>query len=497
MSLQAPTTSTAAEAPDDLPIPPRHRTLKRAGLALLAGVVIVVLVHVSWGCEARRRLDAAIATYRARGELVTLDDFRAAFPPLPDRENAAKLYEEAGRLIWRRPAPTTPEGEPSAQPEAVLEELRRNTGQAVALVRKARALPRANWGVKLDSPTVGTMLPWLSPQRDLSRALNSAALDSHAQGDDGEAVERLRDALDHAHKIGGESPFLLCHLVHLSCAANAISTIETLAPGLRVTIDGHSGAASPEQVRALIGNLLDERRLREQWRQVGAGERMLALDSAAYLSDGGVEILGYVATPTPSTPVLRPVVFALRPMFELDAVFMMDHLTHWTDAGLEESYPAACAAMPRFPGRVNAYDGFAHLLAWTLLPSYERAITLTFRAIATRRMAATALAIRLYETDYGARPDRLDDLVPEYLPAVPADPFAADNRPLGYLPDAPRALLYSVGENGMDEGGTYKLRSGGWIDYDALDIPFFLDAPPPIAPASSQAVEDDGQPGGQ
>ena len=67
-------------------------------------------------------------------------------------------------------------------------------------------------------------------------------------------------------------------------------------------------------------------------------------------------------------------------------------------------------------------------------------------------MAATGLAIRLYEIDHGRRPERLADLVPEYLPAVPDDPMDA-RRKISYLPRAKRPLLYSVGENGTDEGG--------------------------------------------
>lgn len=496
MSPQLPSASTVAEAPDEPPIPPRFRTLKRVGLALLAGVVALAVVHVWWGCEARRRLDAAIAMYRARGEPVTLEDFRAAFPPLPDHENAAKLYEEAARIVTRTPKSVSPKGDTPAEPAEALDELRATTAEAVALVRKARALPRADWGVKLESPTIGTMLPWLSPQRDLSRALNSAALDSHAQGDEGEAIERLRDALDHAHKIANGSPFLICHLVFIACIANTCSTIETLTPALQIAGERSDAAAPPEAVRGLIHDLLNESRLHDQWRQVGAGERMMALDSADYLSRGGVEMLGYVATPTPSSPPLRPVVYALQPMFELDAVFMMDHLTRWTDAGLRECYASALDALPRFPEQTVAYDSFAHQLSRTLLPSYERSITLTFRAVAMRRMAATALAMRLYENDHGTRPDQLDDLVPAYLPTVPADPFAADDQPLGYRPDAPRPLLYTVSENLEDEGGQYKRYSAGNVTWDDYDFPFFLDAPPPIAPASSQAVEDDGQPGG-
>ena len=90
--------------------------------------------------------------------------------------------------------------------------------------------------------------------------------------------------------------------------------------------------------------------------------------------------------------------------------------------------------------------------------SIDEFVALCYRTTAARRMAATAVAIRLYEWDHGRRPATLDELVPKYLPAVPADPFTADGSPIRYLPEAERPLLYSVGRNSVDEEGTVRIR---------------------------------------
>jgi hypothetical protein len=47
----------------------------------------------------------------------------------------------------------------------------------------------------------------------------------------------------------------------------------------------------------------------------------------------------------------------------------------------------------------------------------------------------------------------LDELVPAYMPVLPIDPMASGGRRLGYLPSAIDAILYSVGEDGTDDGG--------------------------------------------
>ncbi len=63
-------------------------------------------------------------------------------------------------------------------------------------------------------------------------------------------------------------------------------------------------------------------------------------------------------------------------------------------------------------------------------------------SIGARRLAATRLAIRLYELDHGAPPTSLTDLVPDFLPGVPEDPLFDDHRPIGYEPSGPDAGLF-------------------------------------------------------
>jgi hypothetical protein len=60
------------------------------------------------------------------------------------------------------------------------------------------------------------------------------------------------------------------------------------------------------------------------------------------------------------------------------------------------------------------------------------------------------LALRAYHQDQGEYPEKLDELVPRYLSAIPEDPFRAG--PLQYTED--RAAIYSVGSNLTDAGGS-------------------------------------------
>src|SRR5207237_2971128 len=116
-----------------------------------------------------------------------------------------------------------------------------------------------------------------------------------------------------------------------------------------------------------------------------------------------------------------------------------------------------------------------HAMARLLLPAFANAIRTHYRCLAERRMAAAALAIKWYQADHdGKAPTTLDELVPKYLPAVPRDPFAAGGKSLRYLAGADRLAVYSVGENGSDEGGSEapvnprRKTPGRWEQLDAV-----------------------------
>jgi len=91
-----------------------------------------------------------------------------------------------------------------------------------------------------------------------------------------------------------------------------------------------------------------------------------------------------------------------------------------------------------------------HLFVSILAPSFEKAVKVDFRARTQRRLALVALAARLYAADHNDQlPASLDDLVPNYLPAIPMDGMSG--KPLLFKTDPPR--VYSVGDDGVDDGG--------------------------------------------
>jgi hypothetical protein len=87
------------------------------------------------------------------------------------------------------------------------------------------------------------------------------------------------------------------------------------------------------------------------------------------------------------------------------------------------------------------------------------------RSEQTHRNLHVAFALAAYRGDHGRYPAKLDDLAPQYLPAIPDDLFSG--KPLIYRPSDGGYLLYSVGVNGQDDDGR---GVGDWPPGDDLVV---------------------------
>ena len=85
-------------------------------------------------------------------------------------------------------------------------------------------------------------------------------------------------------------------------------------------------------------------------------------------------------------------------------------------------------------------------------PYSQDALRDEFGYRAETNLLIAALALHAYHGMHRAYPASLSDLVPTYLHAVPRDPYATA-APLKYHRDGSSFVLYSIGPNGVDDGG--------------------------------------------
>jgi hypothetical protein len=130
------------------------------------------------------------------------------------------------------------------------------------------------------------------------------------------------------------------------------------------------------------------------------------------------------------------------------------------------------------------------LLAAEFSASCVHSLAKCARAEAWNKILVTAIALKRFQRKHGHWPENLAKLVPEFLPEVPIDWM--DGQPLRYrLREDGTFVLYSVGEDGIDQGGEPDRSSEaiGW----QRDQDFVWPQPAPmdeVATADAEAVAE-------
>jgi hypothetical protein len=229
-------------------------------------------------------------------------------------------------------------------------------------------------------------------------------------------------------------PFVVPQLVGVGIAVGGCHAAQIIGPGLTKESMGKDVPARKIAVE-LIKALLDE-----DDRAARAGlamdtERMYWMRTCKSISE--------------DTWVIRPLAQRdlIRTLPNFDIMYKAAVLPNWPQAKtvLEGSY------WEEVEGKVD--DQFTVILQnmfggkrsppQLISPRYSRWFYVTkddvkgfierdFRGVAERRITALALACQLYRIDHKKWPERLDELVPEYLERIPVDPFREDGGAIGY-----------------------------------------------------------------
>ncbi|HNQ23944.1 MAG TPA: hypothetical protein PKK06_12705 [Phycisphaerae bacterium] len=499
-----PPPPTTVAPPVAQPFPPRFWWLKRIVVAVLVLLLALLGLRLWWGWEAQRRFDAAIAAYRAAGEPVFPEDFLTE--QVPDEDNAARVYDRALQKLVLTTAGGVSLDDLLGWPEtfrdrpAEVRELVEANAEVFLLLEQARTRPTVGWNIVpnaacFDTATGGVFTTFQA-HRNLSRLAYLAAWHHHEHGDDGRALVIMAAAVAHARAIARQ-PLHISQLVASACAGLHASLIEEIIPDLW-SGDVPQGEPKPpyqrERVRGVIAELLDDAPWQEGAVRGFLGERALLVEAAGH----GLDLSGGAGGPRPLTMGRRLVAWAVNPSYVLEVVAGMRLDRAIAQAMIEPTYPAARGRLLHERRGTSPWERWNAPLRLPYDEDISSAPSSYYRSLARRRLAATALAIRWYAVDHGGRPTTLEELVPGYLPAVPLDPLASDGSALRYCPAERRPVLYSVGENGIDDGGTTHVAPADRQRGHRDDMLFFL--APPLAgesddgsAASSGKADADGQ----
>lgn len=126
------------------------------------------------------------------------------------------------------------------------------------------------------------------------------------------------------------------------------------------------------------------------------------------------------------------------------------------------------AQISRIAGTPERYK---YCITMFAMPNIAKATETVVRTETERRMTLAAIALQRYHLRFGTFPEKLEALIPEFLPATPID--CMNGQPLSYhLNTDGSYTLYSVGSDGRDDGGDasapQKTNPNLWSGKDAV-----------------------------
>ena len=432
-------------------------------------VVLLIMLAVLWALFARMqtsaKLDKLIAAERASGLPVSLVELDVWLPRPSLAENAAPLYQQAfsklrnptpgesifdsevSEGLWKDPSmPLSPE-----MVEAMEAYLKHNTAY-LDLIREAAQMPQCRFPVDMAVGTQAT-LPHLAPLQVAVHMLWLDVILAAQQGDSRRVVEGIRTMSAVGEALRNE-PTPNSQGVRMQNAGSVCSTIERVL----------SQISLPETDLLELEEIVKTLDRPDAWYKSLVGQRCVSMASFDSLAFGRLPATRAGRGGRSSSAIFRVLSrwSGAFPQFYKTVGYHRDRLCFFevmTQAIRAADLPVAerNAAMEQIQLTINELPDryvYCTLLLEYFLRSYEASLA----HLVKQRCALAACAIERFRLVTNRLPETLDELVPDYLDAVPTDPYVG--APLRYKRRDPGYVVYSVGRDGSDDGGEILTPSG-------------------------------------
>jgi len=319
-----------------------------------------------------------------------------------------------------------------AQREALVQQ---NLG-TISTLHQGFAYPYAS----PEARSMYTQFPYFAKFRGMARLLSLQGKVRSDKGDWSGAVESYLDAV----QLGEEIPHgstLIGYLVGVACQSigrrpmwgvvDHLNAAQSRAAATRLVsvIDHHFSFADTMQEEKWLG----QSTLIELFNS--------PKETAAVLNpDAGKDLAN--ATGNGSPPAFAGVLFYLT---HSKSRIMHDY-TIWMDKSIQiarQPYGLHLSSPPLPTDPINE----------VMLSAFSQAQMKEVNSETQNRLLLMMLALHAYQLEHGRYPASLHELAPTYLQKLPNDPFAAQGTFL-YRVQGKSYVLYSVGPDGKDDGGT-------------------------------------------
>lgn len=445
-------------------------------LLLLAGAAVLVATYTVYqnSKSAEILLAEAIAEADRLDPNWRIDDLEASRERVPDEENSALAVPSVGNGMTSPPKPwyqgdNWPDEElqrllDDVDPERAFDEMQ---CRALALIledveptliecRRLSHLPHGRHLIAYARDGISTLLPHIQRNREIAMIVHYDALLRAQEGDIDGALASSRACLNAGRSVGDE-PLLISMLVRLGIRHEALDLVE------RVLAQGQASQGALETLQRLLE---DEESM--SLLLIGLrGERAISDRIVQHLYETGgktlVQRARLVHGLRDDDPSNKKSWYSVNT--EEVRMMMPDDLKRQRAAVISymtKAVEIAKLPLEQQPARFKELERSVPdlpMLARLMGPAIPKIAPTHFRSQALIRCTIAAVALERYRLLHGYWPSTLFGLTPALLKAVPLDPFDAQALRYRLLPDG--VIVYSVGPDGVDNGGTMNRQNLG------------------------------------
>lgn len=368
-------------------------------------------------------------------------DFTRKPPSLPDADNAFAILVSAAQSVDA--SPWEAEGERYTDVARGKAWNADRAGVWLAAnahvwpaIERAAALPSSQGPVITSLDEIG--VPSVGPLRQLAELSRLRALQLFHTGRREEAFQWLATCLHASRRLSDANSTLIVWLAGISGHTAASQTIETLVA---------RASFPPESGRALIQALEATRPSAEALAATIRHEYVMLPLLVERIADDGESPSSGIADFDALLAAARrfPVLFKPHRTERLHAENLREVIGQ-IDAEWAVLQRASENQTDHLLGagwrRWNPDNAAGRVILSAITPTLHAILGKRLRAQSAISATQSLIALRLYEMERGTLPERLSDLVPQYLPKVPLDYF--DRQPLRYSREF--RAVWSVGK---------------------------------------------------
>ncbi len=433
-----------------------RRVMRKIVTAAIVLFVIALMARVFWGFVEGSRYNYEIAKIKAAGEPLVFADLDAGQPTVKEADDAGPYYEAAMALVrghneeskplWNawseyfKAVQDFPTSQPSSQAREKLESLLAENALALDMLDRGAKCSQCWFDIGIEQG-METCMKKLSCARAAAKILIARALIQASQGKGDEAVDSLICLLKFT-RVFDRRPVTVVYLVKIACLSLACGGTEVVL----------SNTMPSEPALARLATCLQSADQPTMLTRMLLAERIYAMQlmiNQMILGNDGVK---EVESVDPNVGQWFASGFWTRPLVQHWSTGMLVDYAEFIRISLAPS-PEALKVM-----KVKCRGSSGSLFGRILAPALEQTFAQTERASAQIRCASLAIAIDLYRRSHGQLPTGLAELDPRPDESILIDPFTGKD--LLYRHNKNDFVVYSVGENKVDDGGILKRREG-------------------------------------